>query len=292
MKQKEIELLRSLSLEDRAKMPEKEPSCMVMLIIFLCGLIPGLYYWFGEEFIFDYLSVSPFWGFAIFTAAAIILLIAVNLVYMSVWKEYNEEIKQANKDILAKIKKGEGTEQDLFRMKKEYIERKIGKEPLSQEEFEWHTKRYCWGCGKQHAVCPKLYTITKERTESWKEGAFRYSKTFKQSGSIYLCPQCYSRLVKAKEISDKNSHVALIVDIIITVIIIAGAFIVSSIGWNIEPFLVLVIAPTVGQIILIPLSFLLAYPFADHKGDFQTKWNLDEIPSIRRFMNMKLPHTH
>lgn len=98
-KKLELDRLNSMPLEERAKQEEVSLSCSVMTIIFLCGLIPGLYYWFGDSFIFDYYTVSPFWGFVIFTIVGIIVDIVVSYCFSSYWEGYNQLIKQANKDI-------------------------------------------------------------------------------------------------------------------------------------------------------------------------------------------------
>lgn len=307
-KKLELDRLKSLSLEERAKQKEVSLSCSVMTIIFLCGFIPGLYYWFGDSFIFDYYTVSPFWGFVIFTIVGIIVDIVVSYCFSSYWEEYNALIKQANKDIYEKIKSGEGSEEDLFRMKKDYIERKIGKELLTKDEFEWHSNHFCWGCGKAHTSEPKPYVVTKERTESWKEGAMRYTKTFRESGMILICPECHARLTKSDRISAKNGDVAGKVMIGLYAIIIIGVFLsvcisefssndpsaFAAIGGGLfAAFICFGLASSIGQIILLPLASLIALPFMNLKdGDSKTKWSFDEIPQIRKFMNKDLPHTH
>ena len=304
----ELDRIKSLPLEERAKQEEISLSCSVMTIIFLCGLIPGLYYWFGDSFLFSYDVLSPFWGFVVFTIIGIAAVLIVGSCFSSYWKEYNEEIKKANNEIKEKIKNGDGTEEELFRMKKDFIERKIGKETLSKEEFEWHSDHFCWGCGKPHTKEPKPYVVTKERTESWKEGAMRYTKTFKESGMILICPECHDRLTKSDRISAKNGDIAGKIMIGLYTIVVIGAFLCVCIsefnskdpsafaaigGGLLAALMSFGLAASLGQILLLPLAGLLALPFMNLKdGDSKTKWSFDEIPQIRKFMNKKLPHTH
>ena len=307
-RQSKIDKLKSLPLEERAKSHEASPSCSVVLIIFLCGLVPGLYYWFGESFIFDYDSVSPFWGFVLFTIAGIVILYIVGCCFDKYWEDYNKVIKSANQEIKEKIERGEGSPEEIFRLKKEYIEKKIGKEVLTTEEFEWHSEHFCWGCGKEQKSEPKPYVVTKERTESWKEGAYRYSKTFNKSAVILLCPECHARLTKSDRISAKNGNIAVKFLIGLYIVVAIGAFLyvcipelqrddpsyLSAFGEGLFAALVgIALSASLGRIIMVPLAALLASPFMNFKeSNNETKWSFDEIPQIKIFMNRNLPHTH
>lgn len=288
MKEKEIEVLKLLPVEDRAKMKEKTIPCGVTLLFLLVGLGIGLYYWFGDELIFEYKTIYPFWGFVIFLLGSILVDIIIAWIYSLFWEDYNNLIKDANNEIEALIKKGDGSPEELHRLKKELIERKIGKETLTKEEFLWHTSNYCWGCGKKHSQPPKRFTVHKERTESWKDGAFRYSKTFSKTGYIDICPDCYSRLMNAKEQDKKNTPLSIATLILLGVGICTGAWFL----WGETGLLVSIgIILFGGVYILIYVTSFLLYPFQKH-GDTSTKWNFDEIPEIRKFKNQNLPHTH
>ena len=285
---KEIEVIKLLPIEDRAKVKKKDIPCGVVIFVFFIGLCTGLYYWFGNEFIFGYRAVSPFWGFVIFFLGGIFVDIIISWIYSLYWEEYNNLIKEANDEIENLIKKGEGSPEELNRMKRELIERKIGKETLSQEDFLWHTSRYCWGCGKKHTQPTKKYTVNRERTESWKEGVFRYSKTFKKTSYINICPECYSRFKNAEEQDNKNTPARIVTTIILGIGILIGSYFL----WGETGVLIcLGIILFGGFYILMLLIVALLYPFQKH-GNISTKWSFDEIPEIRKFKNQKLPHTH
>ena len=70
---KETEVLKLLPIEDRAKMDKKEIPGGVVLAILLIGIGVGLFYWFGTDFIFDYRTIYPFWGFVIFFLGGILI---------------------------------------------------------------------------------------------------------------------------------------------------------------------------------------------------------------------------
>ena len=182
-----------------------------------------------------------------------------------------------------------GSPEELHRLKKELIERKIGKETLTKDDFLWHTSQYCWGCGKRHTQPPKRHVVHKERTESWKEGAFRYSKTFSRDGYIDICPDCYSRLANAKKQDKKNTPWIILATIILGIGVVIGADCLwGSDGLWISILVILLVG---GWGILAGLAYLILYPFLK-RSDASTKWSFDEIPEIRQFMNQNLPHTH
>ena len=160
----------------------------------------------------------------IFLVGGIIIDVVISLIYSQYWSEYNNFIKEANDEIAELIKKGEGSPEELFRLKKELIERKIGNEILSHEEFLWHTNNYCWGGGKRHTKPIMRYTVHKERTESWKEGAFRYTKRFSRTGYINICPDCYSRLINGEKQDNKNTPWILVTAILLGVCICYVSF--------------------------------------------------------------------
>ena len=50
-RKEEIEYIKWLPLEERAKKAPKELSCLISLIVLLPGLVAGLCYWFVSDFI-------------------------------------------------------------------------------------------------------------------------------------------------------------------------------------------------------------------------------------------------
>lgn len=288
MKEKELERIRDLSLEEQAQEEEKSAPGILLATIFLLGLGLGLYYWFGNNFIFNYEKISPFWGFAIFIAAGIIIDLIISAIYDFYWKDYNEVINSSNKKIEEIIKKGEADPATLDFYKKINIERKIGKELLSSEEFAWHTSRYCWGCGNKHIQQPIYYKVEKERTESWKETPYRYTKTFRKESKIPICPDCYSRLQEAKEKDENNTLYYILIMIFLAILALIAAYAI----WGGTGALICFFGILIGGFyVLMLLAHLILSPFID-KGDNRTKWDFDEIPEIKKFLNMKLPHDH
>lgn len=307
MKRKfEIDRLASLSLEERASAPKKEIPYLIPLIIFVVGFVSGLVYWFGVDFLFSYRSVGPFWGFALLTLIGIALAIIVDKIYDFYWRHFNKLITAAREEILRIINSGEASEEDLERYKKIYIETKIGEKPLTEEEFEWHSTRFCWGCGGEQIDVPVPYVVHKERTETWTEGNFKYSKTFNHKATILLCPKCYDRLVNSKIVADKESVgvnivfwvLLVLVNVVVFTIMYINEFnrtgdVGDAIG---NGFLGLLIsfgvALSLSKIILWPLSVLITLPFSKYKNmDTSKKWDFDNIPSIRHFLDRDLPHT-
>ena len=104
---KELEVIKLLPVEDRAKMKKKEMPSEVALLIFVFGLCVGLCYWFADEFIFEYRTVSPFWGFVIFLVGGIVIDVAISLIYSQYWSKYNKIIKEGYKKDNPIIKKNE-----------------------------------------------------------------------------------------------------------------------------------------------------------------------------------------
>lgn len=307
MRDHEIELLNMLPLEERAKESEKTLPCGLSALVFVIGLSLGLYYWFFDEIGFSYYDISPFWGFAIYTLSSVCLLFAIAWLYSSYWSEYNKSISAACDQIEEIIKSGSCDPVTLKRLKTDSIERKIAKKCLTQEEFDWHSSIYCWGCGKEHTRKTIPYKVYRERTESWKEGAYRYSKTFQKTAYIDLCPDCYNRLTKSDRISFSNGALTdkifwtlvFILSIGYPILAIIGFFedtgdsLLESIGYGLlGGFLIFGLASSLGRIVLFPIAMLIALPFAKKGADSKTKWSFDDIPSIREFYNRKLPHTH
>lgn len=285
---KGAEVIKLLPIEDRAKMEEKEVPSVVILSILAIGICLGFYYWFGDEFIFEYRTIAPFGGFVIFVFGGFIVDIIIVRIFSHYWREYNNLIKEANDEISSLIEKNDGSPEELYRMKRELIERKIGKETLSQEDFLWHTGNYCWGCGMKHTQPPKSYTVHKERKETWRDGVFRYSKTFSKTSNINICPECYSRLMNAKKTDNKNTPLIIITSIILGIGICTGSYHL----WGENGLIISIISIIFGGIYILGLiASLLLYPFQKH-GDSSTKWSFDEIPEIRKFLNQDLPHTH
>ena len=305
-KQQELARLQALSLEEKAAEQKKSISCLIPLCIGLVGFASGLVYWFGTDYIFSYRSIGPFWGFVLLTMIGLVIAGVVSLIYYQYWIEFNKTIKSAREEILNIIKSGQASEEDLERYKKIYIESKIGEEPLTEEEFEWHSTHFCWGCGEEQRDIPKPYIVTRERTETWTEGSFKYSKTFNHQATILLCPKCYTRLVSSDKVANKESKsVGIVFFVLIALIVITTFTIVyfnkiNSRGYNggaigdglLGALISFGVSMSLGKIFIWPLAVLINLPFSKYKDmDTSTKWNFDEIPSVRHFLDRDLPHT-
>lgn len=189
--------LLDLSLANRANIQTKEISLSAALIILVIGFLCGLYYWFVDDFIFEYKNVSPFWGFVLLLIISFFIMCAINKFFVHIiWGNFNKTIEKARTEIENKIKTGEGTDEELFHWRKEYIERILFNsydDILSYEDFLWHTKEYCWGCGRKHDETPVLFAYSKRREVTWKEGAVRHYKTYRKRAEILICPECLKK---------------------------------------------------------------------------------------------------
>ena len=281
-------------LEQKAQLPQKSISFTVSAILILPPLLLGLYYWFVDDILFNYNDVAPFSGFFIFFVLAIIISIAGKYFVLNKWKNYNATIEDAIKTIEDLINSNELPPEDLFRLKKDAIERKLNNnKEISQKDFLWHSNRVCWGCGKFHGDNKVVYTYTKQRTVSWKEGVVRYNKTYSHKAEISLCPTCYKAITSSDKTFQKNQTVIFKIDIMLCIvaIIIALLILEESFGNSIAVVLMGIgICTTIGQIIIFPLSYLIAKPFTDNTRSFSPKWYFDNIPSVRNFMNQDLRH--
>ena len=236
-----------------------------------------------DDIIFDYNTVSPFSGFFIFLLIAILLTSIASLLVKIVWKEHNTEVDKANETILSLINSQDLSPNDLFRLKKDYIERKLKKDGITQDEFIWHSEQICWGCGNFHGDKKYNYCHKATKTKTWKEGAIRYSKTLEKTAYIPLCPNCYNTAMTEKIADEKNKPHIIMIDIILSIITtILCAYYSKNVGDGI--ILGLMIC-TFGQIILFPISYLLSTPFIKKTKHFRPKWDFDKIPSIKRFLD-------
>ena len=305
-KQQELARLQSLPLEEKAAEQKKTISCLIPFCIGLVGFVSGLVYWFGTDYIFSYRSVGPFWGFVLLTIMGLSIAGIVSLIYNKYWEEFNKVIKSAREDILNIIKSGQASEEDLERYKKIYIESKIGEEPLTEEEFEWHSTHFCWGCGNEQVDVPVPYVVHKERTETWTEGNYKYSKTFNHQATILLCPKCQARLTSSDKVAKKEGKAVGIIFWILIALIVITTFTImylselNSRGSHSDPIgngimgalISFGISMSLGRIIVLPLAMLISLPFSKYnKMDTSTKWSFDEIPSVRHFLDRDLPHT-
>lgn len=117
--------------------------------------------------------------------------------------------------------------------------------------------------------------------------------------------ECYGSLKKADKISEQNGNLAAKILIALVILVVITTFLTtmhinmndgedvgSSIGYGlIAGFISLGISSSIGQIILLPLAGLIAWPFMNLKeGDSKTKWDFNQIPQIRKFLDMNLPH--
>lgn len=293
-RKEELNNLDTLTLEKIIFQKEKELSCTAILLLFLLPLTAAFYHIKYGGFIIDYDILPKEKGFVVFAVLSVVLPVIAAQIHKYYWKGYNNRIEKANDEILSIIKEGKVTPDEEFRLKKLYVEANIGKDRLKQDEFLWHTKHVCWGCGKVHKDSPKPFNYEKIKVESWKETPFRYTQKFKKTNIVLLCPDCFSRLVKAKIISEDNEIKHGLIDVILSfVFAIIFVIIINPNDWLekldiwelIGNFIIGAgIAATVGQLIIYPLSILVAKPFEKKNNDSYTRWNFDDIPSIRDFM--------
>lgn len=292
-------------LEKKAKEEKKSISCLLMSMLFFPPVGLGLYYWFVNDIIFNYDVVSPFSGFFIFFIIGLALTILTSFLYSQHWKSYNLEIDKANEYIVTLLQSGVLSNDDFFRLKKDYIERKIKKDELTAEEFEWHTNHICWCCGEVYKDKKINYTYVKSRTVRWKEGALKKSRTYKKSAVIPICLECYNKLAAENRQNVRNGDLLLKVDIIISAIITIGLgsyyiytdvlysydSVLSGIGMSLFYLLAIGgVCASLGQILIYPIVALVAYPFLEKDAEaINPKWNFDNIPEIRKFLEMDLP---
>jgi len=270
-------------IEHKAKQEKKELSCLATIILFTLPISIGIYYWFVDDIIFDYNTVSPFSGFFIFLLMAILLTSIASFSVKIVWKKYNAEIDNANETILSLINSEDISPNDLFRLKKDYIERKLDKDGITHDEFIWHSEQICWGCGNFHSDKKYNYCHKATKTKTWKEGAIRYTKTLEKTAYIPLCPTCINTIMTEKIADKKNKPYIITIDIILSIIIIIlCAYYTKNVG---DGILLGLIICTFGQIILFPMSDLLLMPFIKKTKHFSPKWDFNKIPSIKRFLD-------
>ena len=186
--------LKQLSLEQRAAVKE-ENGCLLGVLSFIIWLIPGFIYRFKQDFLFNYDKIGPIEGLFIFIGIGIVFSIIIEIIHGIYWKEYNKIIADANEELKKIIDKGEGDPNDLSRIKKQFIERKLDhNKSLTEEEFMWHTSRYCWSCGKKHSTPPIPFLFRTSYEKTWKEGVYRRYRTYRTEAYILLCPDCEHEL--------------------------------------------------------------------------------------------------
>lgn len=290
----QIEELEAKDLETRAKTPKKGLPTIYLSFSAGCGLILGLLYWFNDDIIFSYDSISPFWGFIIYLLLGTILYFVCDIVYSLFWDKYNIIINRAEIEYRRKLEKDIDGE-ELYNKRIEWVERHIGTDLLTQRLFEWHTREICWGCGKKHTTEPKPWHAHEEKIKTSKKDALtREVKRYYDSSVVYLCPDCYERLSKAEERNDK------VMGIIGTLLYYGppiGVFIYCIIAGILESewwlgilsglifaVLTLGLLAALGYLIIPIIAGLLALPFLDYKG-FKTKWNFSDIPDLRKVRN-------
>lgn len=343
--------LKLLPLEERAQMCKKcviPDSIIICTFLFVfIGPLVGLYYWFIDEIVFVYDYVSPFWGFVLFSFLGLVIWVLCSFLLESLnkamWGEYNSIIYLANKELISNIKNGHGTSkqfdifisscrerktvpstyirgimQDEFFTPKQqeqlriaYIESMIGTDDIRQADFEWHTERVCWGCGKEHKVPPKAYTVSATKTQTWREGVYRQTRDFGTSAEVLLCPECYERLSIAKEKDDDFADIMEKTYTILgyTIIILLGILyliilpiIDGKVIVDIDSFFMHIGCVLFGLFIcwglffgvgLMRIVFLPIWIIASIinnvvrkiKGEAssQTKWNFNNIPRLSNF---------
>ena len=256
----QMELLNTFPLEKRITFKEKELSCTAMLILFILPLAAAFYHLMYGGFIFNYDVLPRKDGFIIFSVLGFVLPILAGIINKQYWKGYNNSIEKA----------------------------------VQQDDFLWHTRQKCWGCGKTHTETPKQFNYTKTKMESWRDGAFRCHKNYKKTVSLLLCPNCNTRLSKVKKNSQHNDSLLNVIDVIlcfIAAIIFAvidcprtSSGVVDVIGIIGVMVIALGVAATMGQIIIYPIAKIISKPLEKKTDNSRTIWNFDDIPAIREFL--------
>ena len=286
-----------LQLEAQAHMQPKSLSCLVASVLFLPPFSLGVYYWFRGEILFNYEVVSPFSGFFIFCSFAILITYLASFMVKRKWKDYNAKIDVAKQEIVRLIDSEELAPEDLFRLKRCYIEERIRRDEITRDEFSWHSNRICWGCGKLHTEEKCDYRYVRTRNVSWKKGAVRYSATKEQVADIKLCPTCYKTAVEAdrsiKHDVENLKKIKFIVSVIIFIVVVVAAIVD---GAKIIDCLTLMLGLILA--LCFPLTQLLislAIALIDlmigglfkknNTKAFSPVYNFDRIPVIRSFLN-------
>lgn len=270
-------------IEQKAKQEKKGLSCLAIIILFILPFSIGIYYWFVDDIILDYNTVSPFSGFFIFLLIAISLTSIASFIVKTVWKEYNAEIDNANETISSLINSEDLSPNDLFRLKKDYIERKLEKDGITQDEYIWHSSQICWGCGNFHGDKKYSYCHRAIKTKSWKDRGIRYTKTLEKTEYVPLCPTCFNTAMAEKIAYEKERPYIITIDIILSIItIILCAYYTKNVGDGILLGLMICVF---GQVVIYLISCLLFSPFRKKTKHFRPKWNFDKIPSIKRFLD-------
>lgn len=294
MKEQEIKKIEDLPLEKRISQKPKELSCTLMLVLFLLPLAAAFYHYVYGGFIFHYDTLSRSTGFIVYACFSVLLPILAGLIYSCYWKSYNNIIENAKQEVCNTIKERKESPEEINRLRLLYIESIIGSDKLSQEDFLWHTRQKCWGCGKKHSETPKQFNYTKTKMESWRKDAFRYHQNYKMTASLLLCPECHSRLLKASKISQENNVIFVVVNTLLcfaTSIVFAiidasktTSNVVDYLGVFADFIIAAGVASTLGQIIIYPLAKVISKPLEKDNKKSWTKWSFDDIPAIRHFL--------
>ena len=271
-------------LEYKAKEEKRDFSGFVYLIMLITPLSMGIYYWFIDELLFSYDTVGPFSGFFLFFIIAILLTTFTHYLGKAIYKSHNAEIDKANETILNLINSQTLQPNDLFRLKKDYIERRINKGEITNEEFKWHSGQICWGCGNFHEEKKYNYCYRVTKTRTYKKGAIRYSQTLEKTAHIPLCESCYKAVCMENKSYEKNKPFIIIIDVILSILTtLLCAYLFEH---ALDGILAgIAICGTFGQLILIPIAYIISIPFIDNKRYFKPKWNFNLIPTIKKFLD-------
>ncbi|MBR5148066.1 MAG: hypothetical protein IKV15_02570 [Bacteroidaceae bacterium] len=291
-------------LKKKAFQEKKSMPYSIGLLIFTPFLFLGLYYWFYDEIIFSYNVVSPFSGFFIFISIAIIWVYLCYRVFKSNWKEHNQEIDDAKRQLEDYTKSSTDSE-EIVDLKKEIIERKIADDTITTEEYKWFNERYCWCCGQEHSGPKFNYEYYASKTSTWKEGAVRYSKEFTRKANVLLCESCYKKLKKNdnirlkndivfNQVNDKVTYIFAIITIIVVVLfsVIEGFstksfenFFATLFGGGVIGFIVCF---GFGQLITIPITSFIVDSRLTSGEPIHAKYSFNKIPVIREFLKKRL----
>lgn len=303
-KDEELHRLKNMPLEEKMLQSKKGLSCSLTMILFLLGVIPGLYYWFCGEIIHSYASVSPFWGFCLFVIYGIIITKVGDYIASLYWKEYNDEIINAKKEVQIILKEKKLPIDELNKLRLLYVENIIGTDEFTMGDYRFHSSIKCWGCGKEHGKEPPvIYVYKVSKNENWKERGIRYTKTFYNTVEIPLCRACFNRIFTNELIDIRENRMTDFINNIIVILITTLNYLgmlffsLNDSSYSLYEIIFLPIlgalfclglAYSLGQIIIAPLAIFISYIIRillkrNKKLNRSTKWNFRDIPTIKRF---------
>ena len=275
--------------------PYKGIGCYTMSFIIILGLCIGLYYWFVNDIIFDYHTISPFVGFLILTLSGVILSLILLGISSYVYRDYNKEIDDVKEKLELIIKNNEGSKEELFFMKKILIEYKLRNGQCTRPDYTWYSYYFCVGCGRKKQSPTEYfpnYKYTVKKAETWRKGPMRYDQTFTKTLNIPVCKDCYEKLKYYDKVTKYNNRIVNIVKFFIYLLfamyLVIFEFNDETILWTIiytilsTLLFVGIVNGTPVWLLMEIVSYGISKPFL-RKNEFKPFIDFDKIPYIKEF---------